>query len=253
MGLEIIPVNCGTMGAMPKPLVTFPYGFGQVVEEMTVYMFVIKGGPDPIVVDTGPPDPEWIRKYHAQEFKQTKEQSPEAALKNVGVDPREVKTVIFTHLHWDHCFNNHLFANARFYVQKKELCFAIDPPDIWKGAYEKLPELAPPWIRGWDRFVAIEGETEIAAGVSVVPLPGHTPGLQGLLVHAEHNKYVLASDAVNTYENWLGNERTPHIIGGIHTDVVEFEQTMKKIENLERQGYIVIPGHDKEVQRQIFK
>src|SRR5690554_6599606 len=114
MGMEIIPIHCGTVCGMPQPLVTYPYGFGDVAEGITVYMFVIKGGEHPIIVDTGPPDPEWIRKHHAYEFKQTEEQSPEVALRNMGVDPEEVRTVILTHLHWDHCFNNHLFPNAHF-------------------------------------------------------------------------------------------------------------------------------------------
>lgn len=41
-----------------------------------------------------------------------------------GVAPENIKTVIMTHLHWDHAGNNGLFQNARFYVQQRELDYA---------------------------------------------------------------------------------------------------------------------------------
>ena len=53
--------------------------------------------------------------------------APDEALRLLGICPKEIDTVIMSHLHWDHCYNNHLFPQADFYIQKKEMMSAVCP------------------------------------------------------------------------------------------------------------------------------
>ena len=81
-------------------------------------MFVIIGGEHPIMVDTGTPDAAFVREYVGYStFERPDGEDPLAVLNNAGVDPADVRRVVFTHLHWDHCSNLELFPNATFTVQ----------------------------------------------------------------------------------------------------------------------------------------
>ncbi|MCJ2512691.1 MAG: MBL fold metallo-hydrolase, partial [Candidatus Thermoplasmatota archaeon] len=77
-----------------------------------------------ILVDTGIGElPEKIVKY----FKPDRSMTLEKSLRKVGLSPEDITTVVNTHLHVDHCGNNHLFKGARFVVQEMELAYAKDP------------------------------------------------------------------------------------------------------------------------------
>ncbi len=58
----------------------------------------------------------------------------------LGYKPEEIDIVVFTHLHWDHCFYMEKFTNAEFYVNKKEYEFAMNPIPLYFKSYE-APEL----------------------------------------------------------------------------------------------------------------
>jgi hypothetical protein len=62
-----------------------------------------------------------------------------------------------------------------------------------------------------------------------------------VLVDTGSERYLLAGDCVDTYENWTGNERTPHIPSGVHTNLFEYYDSFAKIEKL---GCEVVPSHD---------
>ncbi len=207
-------------------------------------MFLIEGGEYPILVDTGPRDPEHAMRYHVYKLAQDASEVPVEALRRCGYEPDDIKLVISTHLHWDHCCNNDKFPNAKFLVQRVELQFALEPLEWSRIGYEKIPGLEPPWYSVWHQIETVEGDVEVAPGISTVFLPGHTPGLQGVLVEGESNRFLIASDCVPLYESWAGDETATHIPDGLYTDLVAYAESFKKIERLERLGYEVIPGHD---------
>jgi N-acyl homoserine lactone hydrolase len=106
-------------------------------------------------------------------------------LKRLGLTPADIDTVVLSHLHWDTATD--LFPNAEIVVHERELAYAERPaahdwatPPYMGRALKKL------------RLKPIAGEYDIAPGVRVVELPGHTPGSIGLLVGRE----LLAGDAV---------------------------------------------------------
>jgi glyoxylase-like metal-dependent hydrolase (beta-lactamase superfamily II) len=110
----------------------------------------------------------------------------------LGVRPDDVTVVVNSHLHFDHAGNNRAFPQATFIVQADQLAYAKGRPNF-PAIYWDDPAL---------RYLPTSGRARIAAGVEVVPTPGHTPGHQSLVVDlAESGRVVLCGDAAFTREN----------------------------------------------------
>ncbi len=239
MTLTIAAVSVGRVFGLPKPALTYFRGWGETLD-ISLVMFVIQGGDAPVVVDTGA-DPGRSWEHHRIRMEQTPEERPAAALHALGVDPADVAVVVNTHLHWDHSSNNHLFPNARVVIQQREIDYARHPASWHRRQFEHLPGLAAAWLSAEDRIDPVDGDAEVAPGISVVTLPGHTPGSQGVVVEAAAKRYLIAGDCVDLYENWAGDDEAEHIPSGLFTDIVAYEESMRRIEKL---GCEVIPSHD---------
>jgi glyoxylase-like metal-dependent hydrolase (beta-lactamase superfamily II) len=242
-GLRIRPVSFGRFVSAEKS--NFTYGIDQGVKiEAPIVGWLIEGGRKRILVDTGGSDPEWAAKYH-HPVARSPEEEPVTALQRFGLSPLDIDLVVNTHLHWDHCFNNDLFANATIFVQEEELRYAIAPLPCHAVYYESWEiGMTPPWIKSIGRIKAIKGQREIEKGVTVIPLPGHTPGFQGVLVEAKSGRFLIAGDACPLFENWRGRFHQKYIPPGIHVNLFDCYQTFEKLEAL---GAKILPGHDKEV------
>jgi len=115
-----------------------------------------------------------------------------ARLGALGVRPDDVTVVVNSHLHFDHAGNNGAFPKATFIVQADHLAFAKGKPNF-PGVYWDIAELT---------YLPTRGRARIAAGVEVVPTPGHAPGHQSLVVDLpETGRIVLCGDAAYTREN----------------------------------------------------
>jgi glyoxylase-like metal-dependent hydrolase (beta-lactamase superfamily II) len=171
-------------------------------------------------------------------------------LADAGIDPADVGTVIYTHLHWDHCSNPELFPNARFIVQKKELEFAVDPVPIFRKAYQRTATAMPPILSVLGRVDTIEGRTEVHPGITAIPLPGHTPGSQGVLVETDAGRFLLAGDCIDRYENWEGDATLDHLPSASFINLIDYFDSFALMESLDAE---VIPGHDPRVlERRVF-
>jgi N-acyl homoserine lactone hydrolase len=133
--------------------------------------------------------------------------------------PREVACVVNTHLHFDHCGGNRLFAGVPIYVQRRE-----------REAARAEDYTIPGWV-DFDgaHYVELEGEEELLPGVRLVPTPGHTPGHQSVLVETDEGLVVVAGDVAYIWSEfddpanesatmlaalaprriWLAHESTP--------------------------------------------
>jgi glyoxylase-like metal-dependent hydrolase (beta-lactamase superfamily II) len=119
-------------------------------------------------------------------FKAVHHPTIEDELAKYGHTAKDVRVIINSHLHFDHCGGNSLFPGAAIYVQRDE----------YRAAHE-LDYTVRRWVdfRGAD-YRQIEGEREIAPGVRIVSTPGHTPGHQSLLVETNSGLIVLAGQAI---------------------------------------------------------
>lgn len=236
MPYTITPLHLGTLRVDQSGL-TLRKGAGTKVD-VPCLGYMLDGGGKPILVDSGPcNDPEWGTRHH-NPFTRTDSQSLVEALAGIGVAAHAIETVIISHLHWDHCYGNVHLPNARFVVQRSEVSYAMAPLPCDAPIYET--QLHPVhFMKTFDRFEVIEGEREIAPGVRCIPLPGHTPGLQGVLVETAAGPYLLASDHCPLFANF--EQQIP--TGLIH-DLEAWYRSTQRIADL---GAHVLPGHDMKV------
>jgi N-acyl homoserine lactone hydrolase len=248
--LRIRPLSTGRFLQAEKS--NFTYGADQGVKiKSVVLMWLIEGSKKKILVDTGGSDPEWAAKYH-HPMERRPDEDPVRALSNFRLEPADIDIVVNTHLHWDHCFNNHLFPRARILVQAEELRYAIAPHPCQALYYEsQIIGMTPPWLRSLDRMEVVQGEKEIEKGITLVPLPGHTPGFQGVLADLRSGRCLIAGDDCPLFENWEGNSRAAHIPPGIHVNLGDCYDSFKKMEAL---ADTVLPGHDlKVLEKEVYE
>jgi N-acyl homoserine lactone hydrolase len=110
--------------------------------------------------------------------------------------PRDVVCVINTHLHFDHCGGNRLFAGTPTHVQRVE-----------REAARADGYTIAEWVEfDGATYVEHDGEAEILPGVRVLPTPGHTPGHQSVLVDTDDGLVVLAGDVGYTWKQFDASE-----------------------------------------------
>ena len=123
--LKLIPLSTGRFLGAEKS--NFTYAVDQGIKiQSPILMWFIDGARHKILVDTGVSDPEWAARYH-HPIERKPHEDPINAIESLGLRASDIDIIINTHLHWDHCFNNHLFPNARILVQAEELRYAISP------------------------------------------------------------------------------------------------------------------------------
>jgi len=205
------------------------------------YVWVILGGPHPVVLDTGFTEAD-ARKREARRWV-----SPAAMLARVGVRAAEVPLVLISHLHWDHWDGYPFFPGATFWVQREEMAF-------WTGFagqyanYRTFAEAEPlaDLVRlNWaGRVRLVEGEVPVLPGIRVHWVGGHTAGLQVVSVETDRGPVVLTSDASHFYRNI---ERRDPV--QIITSLPQMLRGFDRIEELAGSPARVVVGHDPEVAR----
>lgn len=236
MAYEIRPLHFGTL-SVDKSGLTLRNGAGTRVPAPCIGWLIL-GGERPILVDTGPSDSEeWGTRFH-NPLKRDASQALVAQLARHGIALESIGTVVLTHLHWDHCYGNDHLPDAEFVVQRREVEYARDPLPCDVAIYETdLPD--PPFLRPAGRFRIVDGTVDLAPGLRIVPLPGHSPGLQGVLVEAAGDPWMIAADHMPLFEN---DQRT--IPTGIVHSLEDWYRATRTIRDL---GARVLPGHDERV------
>ena len=203
---------------------------------MDYYLWVVRNQDSVFVVDTG------FNEDMAVKRGRTLLRRPADALKLVGVDPESVGQVIVTHLHNDHVGAFDSFPNAVFHLQDDEMDFAT-------GRYMCHERLRKPYepdhVVGLVRLVFRnqvvfhDGDEELAAGLSVHRIGGHSKGLQAVRVHTRRGWVVLASDASHYYEHFEKGRAFPVVF-----HVGDLLQGYRRLAMLADSPRHIVPGHD---------
>jgi N-acyl homoserine lactone hydrolase len=210
--------------------------------EIAMLAWLVFSEDEKMIIDTGPSHPSRTAKFH-KPVSQTPEQTLEAQLGRLNTGFDEIKVVINTHLHWDHCYGNSLFRKARFFVQRSEMNYARDPLPASAQMYEARQEGVVPPFEGID-FEILEGDTELASGIRVMLTPGHTPGIQAVCVQTREGVYTIAGDTIPLFENLNGPDQDHFIPSGNFTDLNEY---FKSLDRIKAMGGTILPGHDPKV------
>jgi glyoxylase-like metal-dependent hydrolase (beta-lactamase superfamily II) len=168
--------------------------------------------------------------------------NPREGLAAIGVDAGAVEDVIVTHLHYDHVGNFEIFPRANFHLQDREMAYAT-------GRYMGHQRLQMPFdvenvtcmvrevYRG--RVAFHDGDEELAPGISLHLVGGHSHGLQFVRVHTARGWVVVASDAAHFYDNMATGNPFPIVL-----HVGEMLEGHRRCRQLAASADHVVPGHD---------
>ncbi|MEA4857150.1 N-acyl homoserine lactonase family protein [Solidesulfovibrio sp.] len=239
MAFSITPMLVGVRN-VDQGIMTYQRGYGRRIW-LPMWSFLLRElapGGRIVLVDTGLEDfvapPEFFADTGLTALLM------EDALAERGVSPEAVRAVVNTHLHDDHCGNNQLFPQAKFYVQRAEIeaCRHPHPLDY---RYDEAS------IEGLD-LVALDGDAEVLPGLSVLFTPGHTPGAQTVLVDTPGGRAVITGMCSNR-ENYPGSG--PAVCPGVHCDAFAAYDTAQRIIALRDQGAALYPLHALEVAKAV--
>jgi len=200
------------------------------------YVWLILGGPHPILVDTGFLDDDararGIRNYV----------SPAAMVERASVKPGEVPVALITHLHYDHWAGHSLFPSAEYWIQGDEVAFWTGPfgrsPAFRQSAnVESLARLVT--LNYANRVRIVDGDREVLPGLRVHRVGGHTAGLQIVSVETARGPVILTSDASHFYRN-VEKRQPVQII----TSLPEMLQAFETIDALAGAPKLIVAGHD---------
>lgn len=203
---------------------------------MDYFVWVLRKGNKTILVDTGYDEAEATQRDRPILM------DPREALKPLGIHPEAITDVIVTHLHYDHAGGLHMFPNATLHMQAAEMAFATGPcmcHDTLRAPFsaDHICEAVKRLYSGKIRFY--DGEAEIAQGLSVHCIGGHSRGLQCVRVKTQSGWLVLASDAAHYYENFMARKPFPIVV-----DLQNMLDGFDTLTRLASAPQLIIPGHD---------
>lgn len=146
------------------------------------------------------------------------------SLDDDGIAPDNIDIVVLSHLHFDHAANWTLFKNAELYIHPEEINPSEDYKDTARLDFHRENLLRHPKIN----FVEENDQIE---GLDVIELPGHTPGLIGLLT----SNGILVSDAV---------KNRSELEYGSLLNVWDKDLARQSIEKVKKLSDTIYPGHD---------
>jgi glyoxylase-like metal-dependent hydrolase (beta-lactamase superfamily II) len=239
---EVIAVRYGTRtGSKAEIYLNYPtYGEPDEPLGMDYYFWVARNATRTVIVDTGFGPEGGARR------RRTTLTPPVAALTGLGIDAATAPQVIVTHAHYDHIGNLASFPAAEVIMARREF-------EFWTGPYGRRQQFA--WsteaaeiahlddVRKQGRLTLVDAAYQVAPGIEVVPVGGHTPGQVIVLVATEGGQAVLASDAAHYYEE-LERDRPFAFVADLEAMYRGFDLLT---EIIAESGRVLVPGHDPQV------
>ncbi|MBR0600651.1 N-acyl homoserine lactonase family protein, partial [Clostridiales bacterium BAD-6] len=178
-------------------------------------------------VDSGDTWPKHITKF--DKYEGSEELRIENQLASLGLKPEDIKYVILSHLHMDHTGYIDLFKDtAEFFVSRTEMMNAcatvMNSTDVsTHGWYIREEVLCPV-----KKYHYIDRDTEIFPGITLITLPGHTPGSLGCILELESGTRILTGDAITCDEIFHG------ALPGFLNDSVAFHESIRKVKDYQK-------------------
>jgi N-acyl homoserine lactone hydrolase len=171
-------------------------------ERMPVYVHIIDHPDARVLVDTG------LTELHPAVADMDPRITP---LNRQGLNLAGIDIVVNTHLHFDHCGGNHLFAGRKIYVQRRELDDARTKDDYTIREWVDAPGV---------QYVPVDGEYELLPGLRLVPAPGHTDGMQMVVIETGGRPIIVGGDVAV----WFGELDEPKTEGQLKALALDPEQ-----------------------------
>lgn len=147
--------------------------------------------------------PRWQPFFRLARFELSPEDEAAPQLRARGIEPRDVRHVVLSHLHTDHVGGLDAFVHAEVLVARSEWRRGTGLGGRIRGYLPQYwpDELEPTLVDFEDGAVGPFAASHDVTGegrLLLVPAPGHTPGHAALLVRSERRSWLLAGDLART-------------------------------------------------------
>lgn len=170
----------------------------------------IKGGLNPLYIDTG--ETKIVADVGFGVGAQPEMGNMIPSLATIGVKPEDIDLVYITHFHGDHIAGlvdengNPVYANARYMTTEAEWDEWMG--DRWKDADDEGSQKNFNMMQALhDKFILAGEGDEVADGVTIVSIPGHTLGQSALLIESDGQRMIHLADVLHSesqfkYTDW---------------------------------------------------
>lgn len=208
----------------------------EVGRNLEYFVWVARRSDKVFVIDTG------FNATSAAERGRTMLRQPADAVRALGIEPEHVDQVILTHLHYDHAGSLGAFPRACFHVQDAEAAYATGR--CMCHGYLRHPfdvEDVVGFVRNVyaNRVAFHDGFSELAPGLTLHKVGGHSAGLQIVRVWTKRGWVVVASDATHYYDNLAQGRPFPTVYS-----VGDMMEGFRTVQALADSADHIIPGHD---------
>lgn len=181
-------------GQLTLPKSTFAAGIDEnLIVDFPFTGFLLRNGKENVLVDTG------MRESYFEQMA-IGDVNPKGStgilldeLAKEGLSPNDIDSVIYTHLHYDHCGNIDLFPNAITYIQKAEYDNLSNPYDFQQARMDYFPDTADR-LKLLKKIIFVDGDIKLSNGLELYLSKGHSLGGQTIVVPTAKGRYVLTGD-----------------------------------------------------------
>jgi N-acyl homoserine lactone hydrolase len=232
-------------------------GFGSLLRrprdlEFPAHSFILEQSDGLVAIDTGlcarvrSPRPRFQRRFVPNPLV---EQEIGPAMRARGLDPAEVRTVVLTHLDWDHAGGLAHFPNAEVLIHRPEWEFAATlrgrlryEPRLWPAGFKPTvydfdAETYGPFPRS--KAIGADG------GVRIVPIPGHSIGQVGVIVRVGESRLFFCADHVLRADWFVEDYAANRLVGLGPWFARQAVETSRRIHAfVEDVPTVLVPSHD---------
>jgi glyoxylase-like metal-dependent hydrolase (beta-lactamase superfamily II) len=212
-----------------------------ILQPLDYYIWAVVGEEATYILDTG------FDAAMGRKRKRVLVRPIDDGLKALAIAPDRVEDVIVSHLHYDHAGNHDIFPRAKYHLQDAEMAYATGRcmcHGFLKTPFEVEDVVAMLRKVFAGRVVFHDGADEIAPGITVHRIGGHSKGLQCLRVKTRRGYVVLAADATHLYNHFEEGRVFPTTYNP--AEVLEGYEMLRKLASSTAH---IIPGHDPDVLR----
>lgn len=236
---EVLAVRYGTRQTSAADVfLSYPvYGEQDRPLGMDYFFWVARSPSRTIVVDSG------FSPEGGAARRRTTLMDMATALRAAGVNPDDVGQVVVTHAHYDHIGGLPAFRAAEVIMTRSEYEFWTGPLGE-RTLFAHHTEAAEIGhlrsLRAAGRLTLTGRSHQVAPGITLTEVGGHTPGQAVVTVDGGPGRIVLASDAVHYYEE-LERDRPFATVVNLADMYAAFDQIREMEQDA---GTRVIAGHD---------
>lgn len=188
-------IKAGTL-TLPKAALAGGAVDRDLMIEFPFTCFLLRNGDENILVDTGMKQ-SYLEQMAIGECRPTgSTRLLLDGLAEEGLTPDDITSVIYTHLHYDHCANGELFLDVPNYIQRDEYRNMKNPYDFQIARKDYFPDTAA-WVEKLKKLILVNGHVRLSNGIELYLTKGHSLGSQTVVVPTAKGRYVLTGDTPN--------------------------------------------------------